>query len=65
MTIALRLITLSRVLEWEVEERWVPKETKVGQTGKKGNDVGQIQRIELEMYPMRSAAKSPQGKRLD
>lgn len=48
-----------------MEERWVPKETKVGQTGKKGNDVGQIQRIELEMYPMRSAAKSPQGKRLD
>ena len=66
MTIALRLISLSRVLEWEVEERWVPKERKVGQTGKKENAIGQIQMTELlEMYPMCSPGKSPQGNRLD
>ena len=49
-----------------MEERWVPKERKVGQIGKKENAIGQIQMTELlEMYPMCSPGKSPQDNRLD
>lgn len=66
MAIALRLINLSRDVEWEVEERRVPKERKVGKQVKKENAIGQIQMTELfEMYPMCSPGKSPQGNRLD